>query len=280
MRCSLLRRSRLVSVSLLSSWIATSSKRDRRISCRPLSRCSRRQAGPHARLHTLRYRAPIGIRTRTLHLCQQTVAVEGATGEVVGSAHVWNEGEKYTNIGIIVVAEEHRGQALESRLLREAIFNANAIDRWLVHAANPVRLPLFASEGFERVIEIHRQHGIVKTALQPPPISGIVREATEMEHEEIYALDRSVTPGRDRTELLRVAVSSGGPIVKVGGRLFLHRETESSPIDGFAFTGRGEGAVVVRPVVAASRTSQLPSSPLRYSRATPIRRPASLVTVR
>jgi ribosomal protein S18 acetylase RimI-like enzyme len=162
------------------------------------------------------------------------------SGEVIGTAAWFPNGDAFATIGMIIVSRKAQGHGFGARLV-DALLSAVGTRTVLLNSTAEGR-PLYERRSFQPLGIIHQHQGIPKGRHQAPP-SDLVRPMQSSDFDIVARLDRQAT-GSERRTLLRLLVEAGEAQVLL----------RDGAVVGYVISrlfGRGH---VVGPVVAETTT--------------------------
>ncbi|ARJ44310.1 hypothetical protein B1H58_14865 [Pantoea alhagi] len=160
-------------------------------------------------------------------------------GRVVGSTLFWRWGPERASLGVIIVAEQLRGQGIGKALLQHTL---QQLEGWQLHLhATAAGAPLYRQAGFVATGDVIQYQTPALTS--PPPGSGLVQMARQSDLPALAQLDWQAN-GFQRLPLLQQLFQNGTSITLL--------RQQMAPL-GFAVTRRFGHGYVIGPVIAPDR---------------------------
>ena len=181
--------------------------------------------------------------TRLLRLNPDGCFAAISDGKLIGTVTVTPYGEHLAWLGMMLVAQEHRGRGIGKRLMRTALAHCERRHIATVKLdATPRGRPLYESLGFVAECEIERWQGMGGSKRQPEPGSFCTHKVPS----SFYQFDEQAFRV-SRKELLESLLRDGC----VPPELQIDESTQSW--QGYAFARAGARASYIGPVVAVKQ---------------------------
>jgi len=217
-------------MSLLSSSRPVSIRETRLLDCEDIHELTLASKWPH-RLNDI----------ESLQRLGRGLVAQDDDGTIVGSITWWSWGENFATLGLVVVAEQARGQKVGSRLMDAA--HATIGDRTIALNATLAGLSLYEKYGYRPTGIIEQRQAIIGiVGLSPLPEGMRLRPLGRSDRDRLIACDTAAT-GVDRSRMLDDLLRDSDVII-------LDQDGE---IDGFAFCRRFGRGLYIGPTIATSR---------------------------
>jgi len=168
---------------------------------------------------------------------------ETEDGSVVGSVMWWPWGDSFATLGLMMVAEQARGQKIGSRLMEAA--HAAIGSRTVALNATQSGLALYEKYGYRSTGTIEQRQAIIGTVgLTALPDGMRLRPAGRNDRDRIVACDAAAT-GADRSALIDELLNTSDVIIL----------DHDGDIEGFSFCYRFGRGLCVGPCIATSRVA-------------------------
>lgn len=170
-----------------------------------------------------------------------------SAGEVVGCALRWRWGEQRATLGLVIVAEQHRGQGIARAMLQRLI--APLTDYQLHLVATDQGKPLYQQLGFieQGLLAQHQCREMPARRSAPLPPGASLRPAFPQDLATLVALDFAAS-GLSRQPLLAAILANAEQALVL---------EQQGIIVGFAFRRRFGHGYMIGPVVAPELTGAI-----------------------